>query len=446
MLLDPWLARSVGFLLSSLATAGILLLAPVWRDAMAHWMPRALAEAFAVPLAAQVVCTPAIAAISSKVSLVAVVANVAAAPAVGPTTVLGLLAGLAAVVTESGGHLLGYAAGLPAWWIVTVATSGARLAGASLAWPAGTLALLALAGLCIALIAVMRWLLSRPLACLAVSALLAVVVLAPVGRWGWPPEGWLMVACDVGQGDGIVLNAGHDVAVVVDAGPDPDLIDACLRRLHVDAVAVVVLTHFHADHVNGLPGVLTGRQVAEIETSPLPEPPDRAAAVAAWAADAAVPQTVAVTGERRTVGQLAWQVLGPPGDAPAQLEASFEEGSAPNNASVIMAVDVQGYRILLSGDAEPEEEADILRGGAELTADVFKVAHHGSANQEADFVLDTAAPLALISVGAENDYGHPAAETLALLSQLGASVYRTDVDGDIAVVTRGGQLAVVTSR
>ena len=148
----------------------------------------------------------------------------------------------------------------------------------------------------------------------------------------------------------------------------------------------------------------------------------------------------------RTVGQLAWQVLGPLEDTPTQPVASSEEGSAPNNASVIMAVDVQGYRILLSGDAEPEEEADILSSGTELTADVFKVAHHGSANQEADFVLDTAAPLALISVGADNDYGHPAAETLGLLSQLGASVYRTDLDGDIAVVTRGGQLAVVTSR
>ncbi len=445
LLFDPWLAKSVGFLLSSLATAGILLLAPAWRDAMAKWMPRVLAEALAVPLSAQLVCTPAIAAISSQVSLVAVVANVAAAPAVGPTTVLGLLAGLTAVVSESGGHLLGHAAGVPAWWIISVATRGARLAGASLAWPVGTLPVVLLACLCICLIAVMRPLLSRRYACLAVSAVLVVAVLRPIGRLGWPPDGWLMVACNVGQGDGLVLNAGHGVAVVVDTGPDPDLIDACLRRLQIHDVALVVLTHFHADHVNGLPGVLSRRRVVEIETSPLADPPDRAAAVAAWAADAAVPETVAVTGERRSVGQLSWQVLGPLTGAPTGQDTTHEEGSAPNNASVVMLVDVSGYRFLLSGDAEPEEETDILNSGADLAVDVFKVAHHGSANQEPEFVLDTTAPLAVISVGADNDYGHPAAETLGLLAQLGAEVYRTDLDGDVAVVTRAGQLAVVTA-
>lgn len=445
LLFDPWLARSLGFLLSSLATAGILLLAPAWREAMAQWMPRVLAEAVAVPLAAQVVCTPAIAAISSQVSLVGVLANLAAAPAVGPTTVLGLVAGLAAVVTEPVGHLLGHAAGVPAWWIVIVATHGAGFAGASVTWPVGNVAVIALGVLCVGLVAAMRPLLSRRYACLALAAVLLVAVLRPVGRLGWPPEGWLMVACDVGQGDGLVLNAGHDVGVVVDAGPDPDLMDSCLRRLHIDDVALVVLTHFHADHVNGLPGVLDGRQVAEIETSPLADPPDRADAVAAWAAEEGVPETVAVAGERRTVGQLQWQVLGPIDAGSTGSGGTQEEGSAPNNASVVMLVDVMGYRLLLTGDAEPEEETAILNSGADLRVDVFKAAHHGSANQSSDFVFETAAPLAVISVGADNDYGHPAPETLSLFARLGAQVYRTDIDGDIAIVTRADELAVVTA-
>ena len=446
LLVDPWLARSVGFLLSSLATAGILLLAPAWRDAMTQWMPRLLAEAIAVPLAAQLVCTPAIAAISGQVSLIAVVANLAAAPAVGPTTVVGLLAGLAAVVTDPVGHLLGHAAGVPAWWIVSVATRGAGFAGASLTWSAGSLAILTLGCLCALLVAVMRPLLRRRYACLVVAGVLLVAVVRPVGRLGWPPDGWLMVACDVGQGDGLVLNAGNGVAVVVDVGPEPELIDSCLHRLRIEDVALVVLTHFHTDHVDGLPGVLDGRRVAEIETSPLADPPDRAAAVAAWAAEAGVPETVAVPGERRTVGQLSWQVLGPIDDVPAGAEAaSVGESSAPNNASVVMLVDVQGYRLLLTGDAEPAEETDILHSGADLHVDVFKAAHHGSANQEPEFVLATTAPLAVISVGVDNGYGHPAPETLDLFAQLGADVYRTDVDGDIAIVNHAGQLSVLTA-
>ena len=91
---DPWLARSPGFALSVLATGGILFVAPPFRDALARWLPRTLAEAVAVPLAAQLACTPVVAALSGEVSLVAVAANLLVAPAVGPATVLGLAAGL----------------------------------------------------------------------------------------------------------------------------------------------------------------------------------------------------------------------------------------------------------------------------------------------------------------------------------------------------------------
>ena len=94
VLLDPSLAVSAGFALSVLATGGILLLAPPWRDALARWLPRWLAEAIAVPAAAQLACTPLVAAISGQVSLVAVVANLMVAPVVGPATVLGLAGGV----------------------------------------------------------------------------------------------------------------------------------------------------------------------------------------------------------------------------------------------------------------------------------------------------------------------------------------------------------------
>ena len=94
LLLDPWLALSVGFALSALATAGILFLAPPFRDALATWLPRWAAEALAVPFAAQLACTPVVAAISGQVSLVAVVANLVVAAVVGPATVLGLLGGV----------------------------------------------------------------------------------------------------------------------------------------------------------------------------------------------------------------------------------------------------------------------------------------------------------------------------------------------------------------
>ncbi len=107
LLVQPRLAVSAGFALSVLATAGIVLLAPGWRDSLARWLPRWLAEAIAVPAAAQLACTPLVAAISGQVSLVAVIANLLVAPVVGPATVCGLAAGLVTLVSSPLGQLLG---------------------------------------------------------------------------------------------------------------------------------------------------------------------------------------------------------------------------------------------------------------------------------------------------------------------------------------------------
>ena len=143
--------------------------------------------------------------------------------------------------------------------------------------------------------------------------MLVVLLLVPLPTPGWPPRGWVLVACDVGQGDGLVLDAGDGAAVVVDAGPDPALVDGCLHRLGVRRVPLVVLTHFHADHVAGLAGVLRGRRVGAIEVTGLAQPSGGATEVRRLAARAGVPVRVASAGERARVGPLRWQVVAPTG-------------------------------------------------------------------------------------------------------------------------------------
>lgn len=444
VVLDPWLARSAGFILSSLATAGIVLFGSRWRDLLARWMPRLLAEAIAVPLAAQIVCTPVIAAISGQVSLVAVLANMAVAPAVGPATVSSLLAGLVAMASADLGHLAGRVAGLPLWWIVWVAEHAARITGASVEWGTDVSSLVVLAVFSLGAILVLPIVLPRRMPCVLVSAALVLLLFHPPGRPGWPPSGWVMVMCDVGQGDGMVLNAGAGVAVVVDTGPDPAKMARCLGQLRIRTVALVVLTHFHSDHVDGLSAVLDGWPVAQIGVSPYDEPADRYREVLGLAAAHRVPVIVGDPGQRWRVGQLHWRVIGP---QPQTADGGgSDDGSGPNNASVIMLVTVNGVRILLAGDAEPEEEDAILKTGVDLKVDVLKEAHHGSSAQDPRFLAATHAAVSIISVGADNSYGHPAPRTLDWLHQLGMRVYRTDQDGNIALAVRQGQLSVVTSK
>lgn len=432
LLFDPWLALSLGFALSALATAGILWLAPGWRDRLMRWLPRWVAEAVAVPLAAQIACTPLVAAISGQVSLVAVVANLLAAPAVGPATVLGLAGGVVGFVSGPIGRLVAAPAAWCAAWIITVAVRCAGLPVSAVGWSAGAVGIAVLTALCAVLSLFLGALLARPATTLGLGALMVCALLVPLPTPGWPPKGWVMVACDVGQGDGLVLNAGAQGALVVDAGPDPTAMDRCLNRLGIHRVPLVVLTHFHADHVDGLEGVLHGRRVGAIEVTSLADPLSGVRLVQAVAASAGVPVQRATYGESGQLGPLRWQVIAP------SRSPSDDSESPPNDSSIVMLVETRGLRFLLMGDEEDTSQDDLLRSTGGVRADVLKVAHHGSARQDPDLVRGLGARLAVISVGVDNDYGHPAPSLMALLHETRMRVARTDRDGDVAVVADRG--------
>lgn len=306
-------------------------------------------------------------------------------------------------------------------------------------------------------------------ALLLVSATATILILR--GRTApWPPPGWLFAACDVGQGDALALAAGPAAAVVVDTGPDPAKADSCLTSLGVRTVPLLLLTHFHADHVDGVPGVLHDRAVTEIETTDDPDPPRGATEVATWAQAAGVRISQAVAGERREYGAVSWDVLWPdPSVSPQPIKADKrrskskssahshagsssggEEGSGPNNSSVVLAVRIATrdgpVRVLLTGDIEPPAQQAILAAHPDLAADILKVPHHGSAHQDPELFAAAHSRVAVVSVGAGNSYGHPAPRTLGLAAEAGARVFRTDRDGQIVVFGTASRLRVATRR
>ena len=244
--------------------------------------------------------------------------------------------------------------------------------------------------------------------------------------------------CDVGQGDATVLAAGDGTGVVVDAGPDPTLVDRCLRALGVTRIPLVVLTHFHADHVAGLPGRTARTSGGRDRDDGFRRAAGPGGVRAPAGGGPAHPGDPGGGGERRRTGVLDWQVLWPP-----PSRAPRPEG--PNDASVTLLVRSAGLTLLLLGDLEPPAQQALLRSpsGAGLGAvDVLKVAHHGSAYQDPDLIRRVAPRLALISCGVDNPYGHPAPSTVAALRASGAEVLRTDEDGAVAVAGGGGRLLV----
>ncbi|MGW6729444.1 ComEC/Rec2 family competence protein [Nocardia sp. NPDC055029] len=265
----PQLAVSAGFALSVLATAGLILLAPSWADwlrARGWW--RAPAEIVAVSAGAFVVTLPLMVALSGRVSLVAIIANALVAPVVGIITVIGAVGAVLACVWDDAAVWALWCARPPLWWLLSVADYTAAVPGATVTVPSGLTGGLVAAAIVVTIVAALRWSKTRRL--LTVGALGVAVVLVPVRLWqpGWPPDGWVLAMCDVGQGDGLALSVGPGAAVVIDTGPDPRPIRRCLDRLHITQIRLLVLTHPHADHIDGLAGALRGRTVDAIATAP----------------------------------------------------------------------------------------------------------------------------------------------------------------------------------
>jgi competence protein ComEC len=433
LLVDPALAVDPGFALSVAATAALVLLAPGWAERLRHrGVPGWAAEALAVPAAAFLATAPLVAGLAGEVNPVAVLANLLAVPAVAPATVLGVLA---AVLSPLGAGLAQACAWLAApavGWLVLVADHAAAVPGAVLPWPEGVAGGLLLGVLAVAVLVLARFRRSRLLLMAAVLGFALVLVPTRVIRPGWPPDGWALVACDVGQGDALVLATGEpDRVVLVDAGPEDGLVDACLDRLGVQGIALVVLTHLHADHVGGLAGAVRGRPVGAVGIGPVREPRWALDDVAATAAGAHAPLLGLVAGQRMAWPALTLDVLGPV-HPPAVVDP--EDGTGLNDGSLVIRARTPVGTALLTGDVELAAQADLVASGVDLRADVLKMPHHGSRYTSVAFLNAVSPRAVLVSVGAGNRYRHPDPGLVGGLERAGAVVRRTDTAGDIALV------------
>lgn len=428
LMLDPWLAFEIGFALSVAATAALLTLARPLARGLSRWMPSPLALALAVPLSAQLVCGPIIVLIAPQLATYGVVANLVAAPAAPPATILGVLACLTPGIPMLQTVLL-WLAWVPAAWIAGTAEVAAGLPASILPWWEGVPGVIAMAvlGVVVAVaIAVRRrgrWsgvaiVTSRGavvlLAGCAIGGMAVATVVAPVTV----PGRWAVAACDVGQGDAVVVRSAGRI-MVVDTGPEPDAVTACLRRLGVDRIDLLVLTHFDLDHVGGS-AALAGR-VDTVLHGPVPVGDERV--LFRLGAARTIEASAGMTG---VLGDASWRVLWP------RPSAGFLPG---NDSSVV--IDIGGGAVphtVLLGDLGAEAQQALRASGAlRGPYEVVKVAHHGSADQDPTLYLEVAASVGLVSVGEGNDYGHPRAEALAMLAAAGTAVARTDENGMVLV-------------
>ncbi|MEJ1086907.1 ComEC/Rec2 family competence protein [Microbacterium sp. Mu-80] len=441
LITDPWLAATPGFALSAAATAALLVLSRPLLRGLGRWMPTPLAVALSVPLAAQVVCGPIVALFSDQQSIVGVVANLLAAPAAPIATVIGLLACLSAPLPMLA-DLFAAAAWLPAAWIEMTATVTAALPGATVPVVAGPLAALIVGVLSAAVTVVLA---GPPSPRLRYGSLLVVVVAlalaagrmlltGPLAPMTAPGE-WSIAACDVGQGDAVLVRSGERTALI-DTGPDPAALQECLTTTAVSHIDLLVLTHFDLDHVGGTSAVF-GRVGTVLHGPPAEAEDERLLRQLASDGARLVEGAVGVHG---ALGEAQWRVLWPEPDS-----AAFPAG---NDASVVIEIGGGAVpRMLMLGDLSAAPQRRLLAGGRIAPGyAVVKVSHHGSRDQEPGLYEQARAPVAVIGVGEDNDYGHPTPATLQLLEATGSRVLRTDVNGLILLGERSDRIAVWTEK
>jgi competence protein ComEC len=423
VLIDPRLAGSLGLLLSAVATAGVLVVAPLVRGRLPGRMPRRLAELSSITIGAQVAVVPIVLLTFGEIGLATIPANLIAVPAAAIAATLAFVGTALAIVHVELGAPLFALAGPPTRIVLAAAHGFAGLGGVvEVDRPATVVALLAACG----------WVITRRgrVAARATAAVAMVAVLvagAPLVTGRLPAAGFTVTAIDVGQGDAFLVET-PGARVLIDAGED-DRAARWLRQNGRARLDLVVATHPHLDHVGGVPEVLRTVQVDALWAAPVPTELPESAETFALAATMGIPVRAPAAGQRVTIGDLTVEVLGPTPGRPYRFA-----GSELNESSYVLRLHHDGRRVLITGDIEGEAQTDLLTRGAEqLRAELFTVPHHGSRSTDPAFLTAVGARVGLISAGRENRHGHPHPEIVDTLRAGGVTVRRTDLDGTFTV-------------
>ncbi len=244
---------------------------------------------------------------------------------------------------------------------------------------------------------------------------------------------------DVGQADcSLIICDGE--SLLIDGGNvgDSSLVVSYLLSEGIEELDYVICTHAHEDHVGGLSGPLNKFTVTEAVFAPETGADtkcynDFLSAVKKQDMEITVPEN----GSEFTLGSSTVTFLGP----------VTEEHSDINNTSIVTKITYGETSFLFTGDAEREAEEDILESGADISANVLKVGHHGSENSTTyPFLREIMPEIAVISVGTDNKYGHPTEEALSRLRDADVKVYRTDIQGHIVITSDGKNLSVETNK
>ena len=439
---DPCVSVSVSFALSCLSTTGIVMFSPL----VAHWLGRTVlgksqfvVDALAVTLSAGTLSQLYATSVFGVLPLVSPLSNVLCAPLFPIVCGMGLLSSVVACVGLPASEVFVACAAMTVSVLDAVVSALAQVPFGRIPFSIGSTEALvvsfALAGLLWC-----AWLRARPRFIIAAGCAIALSFSVLVAIDAQADE---IVMLDVGQGDAFLLRSRGD-ALLVDTGNQDGKLVSALARHHVVHLGSVLVTHADDDHCGsldalarcvGVDRVLVARDMLACEDEACKRLVEQSEALAPTIEGLAV-------GDSFSVGSFSCLVVWP--------ETFSDAGGNADSVCLYVSYDGDGdgaadATALFTGDAEKDEIGQVLERRRIANVDILKVGHHGSRNGLThDEVAQLDPTISLIGVGAGNRSGHPHAEKLALLSEAGSSVYRTDLDGDVTCRLRPSGVAVST--
>ncbi|MDR3127803.1 MAG: ComEC/Rec2 family competence protein [Bifidobacteriaceae bacterium] len=493
LIIDPYLATSYGFAMSCSAALGIILLTPKLTILLSRFIGKTIASIVSVTLAAQFFCGPIIILIYPFFTPYTLMANFLATPFVAPATILGVLSALISPLIPQMAYILAFSSTIFAYPLYIISKLISFLPLAKLAWVNGLIGCL----LMILLNIILYWTISgkiwnntykkikkvlpafiesklsllytditqkikhykvvflqKPILILTLIALLFIPlvitgsIILPKYFITTIDPNWKIAACNIGQGDASVIKTSQNSAIVIDVGSDNNKINNCLSDLNIQTIDLLILSHWHDDHVGGLLGAINNRQTKQAIVSNLETPTGESKLGYNKLQSENIPTSQAKEGEsgyyidNNTNHKIQWYIFQTlksnktksniNTNSQTSTKSTNNEDSFSNDSSVGVIIYSNNLKAIFLGDMEKQAQAEALKRLKQLNMgefDILKVAHHGSKTQNNDLAKLINPKIAIFEVGRDNSYGHPNDKTINLFTNLGSQIIRTDIDG-----------------
>jgi competence protein ComEC len=499
VILFPNLAKSLGFLMSCTAMASIVILGPIISKKLENRIGKFCAELISIPLAAIVGVQPLLLLMNDFVPGYSLPANILVVPFVELVTVLGLLSCIFAFVPLIG-SALAFITAIPNFFIYRIIMIFYKLPFAKLPFIGGIIGSLFWIVLIVVVVLLVKFGankfgISKPGASkpgtgkpganttgankfskrdnsrilltanrfleqvkeapkkskvVLIISLSVTLVLATIYLGNFfinPPikinQNWLTAECDVGQGDMQVINLGNNDAVVIDTGVEDKDSKKCIQELGVKKIELLILTHFHNDHIGGLKGVVDLVTPSKVWVANDVDEEEQSQSVFKLLDSRGIEYEHAVEMSSTTIGAIG-NVL----KLTVLTALELTGDSTANDSSIGVYIDYRNTKMVFTGDLELLGQGEMLQNAEQLqihNIDILKVAHHGSKTQNDELLQLLKPRVAMIGVGKKNSYGHPNKTTLGKLTGLGATIVRTDENGLCGVILEEGKLKIYRS-